>query len=125
MVTISLLSPGGCSKRAVPSVSVEELHGLIEEGRDIFLLDVRRQEEYAAGRLSSIDLRIPHDSLEGNLDLLPQDKLTCIYCICRGGVRSGTAVEYLRSVGYDSAFNVAGGMLAWQELGYETVADSL
>lgn len=112
------------AEAAVPAISVMELKQLIDAGQDIFLLDVRRDSEFVAERLSSADLRITHDSLEFNLARLPQDKATGIYCFCRGGVRSARATRYLLSVGYLNVYNVAGGMLAWKENGFETVSGS-
>lgn len=91
----------------------------------MFVIDVRTEPEYRAVRLAFVDVRITHDSIETNLQALPSDKTTLIYSFCRGGVRSDVSTRYLRSIGYVNAYNVTGGMLAWQEKGYPTVSDSL
>lgn len=36
------------------------------------------------------------------------DKTKPVYCYCRSGARSGAAVEYLKSQGFSSAFNIGG-----------------
>jgi rhodanese-related sulfurtransferase len=33
---------------------------------------------------------------------------------CRSGARSGKACELLNEIGIDNAFNLTGGMLAWE-----------
>lgn len=111
---------------AVPSITTLELKQLVDDGVDFFLLDVRREDEFKAVRLAFADTRITHDSLEAHLELLPQDKdSSIIYCFCRGGVRSAVATRYLLSIGYKNVYNVAGGMLAWQKNGFETVGEGL
>ncbi|UCE25015.1 MAG: rhodanese-like domain-containing protein [Candidatus Zixiibacteriota bacterium] len=111
-----------CSKNAVPSVTVQQLEQLAKSGEDMFLLDVRTEPEYIANRLSFTDLRVSHDSLGNHLDQLPQDKDTRIYCFCRSGRRSTHSTRYLMSLGYNSVYNVTGGILAWQKKGFETVS---
>jgi predicted sulfurtransferase len=34
--------------------------------------------------------------------------------MCRSGARSGKACELLNEIGIDNAFNLSGGMLAWE-----------
>ncbi|UCG62206.1 MAG: rhodanese-like domain-containing protein [Candidatus Zixiibacteriota bacterium] len=122
---------GSCSRESgkgdqtvipAPAISTTELRQLVDSGEDIFLLDVRRDSEYIAERLSFTDLRITHDSLKAHLESLPPDKTTPIYCFCRGGVRSDHAARYLISIGYKNVLNVSRGMLAWKENGFETVS---
>jgi rhodanese-related sulfurtransferase len=106
-------------------VSVNELHKLAAAGEDIFLLDVRTVPELEAGRLVFTSLQIPYDRVEHKLNLLPVDKATKIYCFCRTGRRSGITTEYLRSIGYENAFNVEGGIVSWQESGYKIISGKL
>ncbi|MDH4158069.1 MAG: rhodanese-like domain-containing protein [candidate division Zixibacteria bacterium] len=111
---------GGAAQ--APSITVAELHAKVASGADFFLLDVRTGPEFLDERLAFTDLRIPFDSVAGKLDLLPEDKNTVIYSFCRGGRRSAISTNYLRSVGYSHAFNVAGGIMAWKEAGYKTIS---
>lgn len=105
-----------------PTITVEELKNIIESGKDIFLLDVRTEPEFMHSHLSFVDIRIPYDSLDLNLALLPDDKTTIIYCICRSGRRSQIAADYLKSNGYSNVINITGGILAWKDAGFETVS---
>ena len=104
-----------------PTITVEELRRLADFADDFFLLDVRTEPEYIAGRLAFSDLLIPYDSLSAHLDKLPQDKTTTILCFCRTGRRSGISTRYLKSIGYENVYNVTGGIVAWQKMGQEIV----
>ena len=105
-----------------PEISVDSLHALNKAGHEFFLLDVRTDPEIAEARLSFIDGQVPYDVLADNLDRLPQDLDTEIYCFCRSSRRSGIATDYLRKVGYTNVYNVAGGIIAWQAAGYEIIS---
>lgn len=107
-----------------PSITVVELKQLVDSAEDVFLFDVRTEPEYVANRLAFTDLRISHESVAANRHLLPEDKATPIYCFCRTGRRSGEITLYLKSIGYRNVFNVAGGIVHWQECGFETVTDA-
>jgi len=39
-----------------------------------------------------------------------------IVCICHHGVRSAQVVAFLDRLGFDSAYNLAGGIDAWSQL---------
>ena len=108
----------------VPSVSVEQLHEYSSSGEDFFLLDVRKSDEYDAGHVSFVDMLIPGDSLEQFLHLLPLDRSTYIFCICRRGHRSKFTTRQILMKGYHNVFNVTGGMEAWQRAGYVVTIES-
>lgn len=38
---------------------------------------------------------------------------------CRSGNRSGQVTEYLHKQGYENVHNVEGGILAWEQAGYD------
>ena len=62
---------------------------------------------------------IPLGEVTERTEEIPDDQP--VYVICRSGARSARAVEWLIGQGYDAA-NVAGGTLAWVELGSPTLA---
>lgn len=104
-------------------VTVVELKAALDNGEDIFLLDVRTEPEYRQARAADADALIPYDEIHDHLELLPQDKEAFIYCICRSGRRSGIVTEQLRAAGYRNAYNVTGGIVTWAGAGFELKSD--
>ena len=93
----------------VPTVDVGTANG---RGGAIVLLDVREDDEWAAGHAPGA-VHVP-------LGTLQQDSVAAdatVYCICRSGGRSGKAAEALRGAGIQ-AHNVVGGMQAWALAGH-------
>ena len=82
------------------------------------LLDVREPFEYHAGHVPDAT-NIPLGHLSTEHAGLPRNRE--ILVICATGNRSTTATAALRHLGYD-AFNVAGGMAAWQHRGLPVAA---
>lgn len=87
-------------------VSAEEVLDKIESGEDIFLVDVREEEEHAdfniGGKL------IPLTELMDHLDEIPKDREVIIYC--KLGVRSQIAIQRLEQKGFDNLVNLTGGV---------------
>lgn len=101
----------------VNTVSCAEVAQVLQSGG--FLLDVREETEWRAGRTAEAML-IPLAELPDRLDQLPKGQV--ILCICRSGGRSLRAATYLTEVGFD-VLNVEGGMLDWQKSGLPLVGD--
>jgi rhodanese-related sulfurtransferase len=87
------------------------------------LIDVRQPEEYT-GELGHIEgaklLPLGELPLRGHDEISPQHP---VVFICRSGGRSTQAGIWALDNGYEHVFNLAGGMIAWNECGLET-ADS-
>jgi phage shock protein E len=86
-------------------------------GEMIFVLDVRRPDEFAAGHVEGA-VNIPVHELAKHVDELPDDPDTLIVVYCRSGVRSMFATSALLVLGYSTVYNMPGGFLAWQDAGY-------
>ncbi len=98
-----------------PSVDVHTTQALLDNP-DVFMVDVREPDEYAAGHIPGITL-IPVGEIADRLGELPTDKE--IILTCRTGNRSGQAAEFLRGLGFTNVHNMEGGIVAWREAGYE------
>lgn len=103
--------------KRVPTVEVAEAQTLLSDGA--LLLDVRRDDEWRAGRAPNA-VHIPLDQLQDRVGEVPADRR--VVAVCRSGSRSAQATRYLRQLGHD-AINLDGGMQAWQRAGAEVVDD--
>lgn len=91
-------------------ISVKELKKLMDAGADFQLIDVREPNEVAQANIGG--LHIPMGNMADNVDKVESGKQVVVYC--RSGRRSGTVVEFLERKGFDNAYNLAGGILAWK-----------
>ncbi|MFC2086004.1 rhodanese-like domain-containing protein [Bacteroidota bacterium] len=94
-------------------ITVKELNRRLQSGEDLFLLDVR--EPYERDIINIGGLLIPMRTLPDRLDEIEARKETDIIVYCRSGARSGRVVQWLRSIGYNSALNLTGGVMAWRD----------
>jgi rhodanese-related sulfurtransferase len=99
----------------VPEITADELASALVGGA--VLVDVRQPDEYVEGHVADARL-IPLGDLSVRARELP--KAEPVYLICRSGVRSHRAAEFLQLSGVQ-AVNVAGGMLAWADGGHPVV----
>jgi phage shock protein E len=73
------------------------------------------------GEIEGTDLFIPFDQIEQYLDQLPADPSARIVLYCRTGRMSAIAAETLVARGYSDVWNLAGGMVGWEQAGYSLV----
>lgn len=102
---------------SLPTVGVDSL------SVDDFLLDVREDDEWAAGHVEGA-LHIPMSEFVARFGELTErapegDK---VYVLCRVGGRSAQVAQYLIQQGID-AVNVDGGMQVWEAAGRPVVDD--
>ncbi|MCR4337054.1 MAG: molybdopterin-synthase adenylyltransferase MoeB [Candidatus Omnitrophica bacterium] len=96
----------------IQEITVRELKKLRDQKPNLYLLDVREQDEWDIARIKGAHLK-PLSTLERNFADIPKN--TPIYCFCRMGGRSAKAIEFLKSQGYSSLVNIKGGIQAWSE----------
>jgi adenylyltransferase/sulfurtransferase len=97
------------AKQSEWDISVEELVRLRAEGAGLRLIDVREPREVEICSLGG-EL-IPLGTLASRIGELPRDAHLVVYC--RSGSRSAQAVAVLRMAGFENAWNLQGGILAW------------
>ncbi len=107
-------------KAQFSDITVKQAKEMIDRG-EVFILDVRRQEEYDEGHIKGSSLiplqDIPEKELNESLALLPRDKKILVYC--RTGRRSTLASEILVNNGFKEIYNMNGGIADWTNAGYE------
>jgi sulfur-carrier protein adenylyltransferase/sulfurtransferase len=94
-------------------VSPKAASGALQNGGAV-LIDVRQQSEYDEVHIPGAIL-IPLATLPSRLGEIPADRE--IYVHCHMGGRSARAVDYLRASGRPNAYNVSGGIEAWEVAG--------
>lgn len=92
-------------------VAMEEAVELMEREEDYVILDVRTEQEYAAGHIPGAVV-IPNESIgtEEIAQLEDKDQLILVYC--RSGNRSKQAAEKLAQLGYTNIVEF-GGINSW------------
>lgn len=81
--------------------------------KNALVLDVREPSEYNNGHLLNAKL-LPLGKLNERVSELEKYKDQPILVVCRSGNRSGSACAMLAKHGYTQAYNLAGGVTAWQ-----------
>ncbi|NJP30482.1 rhodanese-like domain-containing protein [Micromonospora thermarum] len=98
----------------VPTVTVPEI------ADDTYLLDVREDDEWAAGHAPGAH-HLPMMELPSRLAEVPTDRDVAV--ICRSGGRSAQVVAYLMRNGWEQVRNVEGGMGDWAAAGRPVVGE--
>jgi rhodanese-related sulfurtransferase len=103
----------GKSIRGIKEVDCVAALQLINH-KDALVLDVREESEYKAGHILNAKL-ISLGSLNGRIGELEKYKDRPVVVVCRSGNRSGAACAALGKHGFTQAYNLAGGVMAWQK----------
>ncbi len=111
--TMILWSMFGNRFRGVKEVDTNGALQLINH-KNAFVLDVREPSEYESGHLLNAKL-IPLGKLKARIAELDKQKDKPVVVVCRSGNRSGTACAILSKQGFTQAYNLMGGMMAWQK----------
>ena len=80
--------------------------------QDAVVLDVRLENEFNNGHIKGARL-IPVGMLESRLKELESIKNTDIIVSCQSGNRSLRAAQILKKHGFETVYNLSGGMSAW------------
>lgn len=100
----------------IPSIDVAETERrLREDPSGPLLIDVRERGEFAAVRAPGAVL-VPMSTFTQQVGALPTDRPWFI--VCRSGNRSDVVTAFLRRSGAVDAYNVVGGMIAWERAGF-------
>ena len=91
-----------------------------EVGEGAYLLDVREDDEWAAGHAPGAH-HVPMMDIPVRMAEVPQDGDVVV--VCRMGARSAQVVAYLRGNGWDNVVNLDGGMEDWAASGRPLVSE--
>lgn len=126
LLTIIILA--GCQSKSVAGETVTVSGGSYQNIIPVELNTMLKNKDFVfinvhtpfAGDIANTDMSIPYDqiSIPENLSQLPDDKNAKTVLYCRSGRMSEIAAEELVSLGYTNIWNLAGGMVKWEQAGY-------
>jgi rhodanese-related sulfurtransferase len=86
---------------------------------DALVLDVREDKEFAAGHIPKAK-HIPLGQLSKRINELDKFKTKPVLVTCRSGQRSARACGMLKKAGFETVYNQAGGIIAWERANLPT-----
>jgi molybdopterin/thiamine biosynthesis adenylyltransferase/rhodanese-related sulfurtransferase len=88
-------------------------------GNGAVLVDVRENEEFAAGHIPGA-VHVPRSYLESRIEGAAPDHAAHVILYCQSGNRSAWAAHTLRELlGYENVEHMTGGITLWKDRGYE------
>ena len=110
------------AKTRVKEMNIHEVKQWLDAGRNFLLIDVREDNEWAAGRLPKA-IHLGKGIIERDIEQTVPDKSTTLVLYCGGGFRSALAAENLQKMGYANVISMDGGWRGWRESGYPVTKD--
>ena len=86
----------------------EAFQTLIDENKDIVLVDVRPAKQVKEEGMIAGAINVPFDEVENHLDKLPKDKTIALYC--NTGTKSVEVAKQLEGLGYENVVNAIEGV---------------
>lgn len=97
--------------------AITPLEATLKINRDeAVVIDVREQGEYAQGHIQSAR-HIPLGEFDRRLPELEKLKGSPVILCCASGSRSRSASAKLKKAGFQSVFNLKGGLMEWEKAG--------
>ncbi|MGD9765370.1 MAG: rhodanese-like domain-containing protein [Candidatus Binatia bacterium] len=110
--------------RQIAFMSMEEVRGAVAASTaDLIVLDVRERDAYEAGHIPGAR-HAARGQLELRVDSLLPDPTARVLTCCEFGKISTLAAATLRTLGFNRAVALDGGMKAWRDAGYPITSGS-
>ena len=107
-----LLQRAEVARRQIREVDAATLKDLLASGAT--LIDVRDEEEYAAGHIPG-SLRVSGSVLPLQAAGIIPDRGQAVAVVCAGGNRSAIVALELQALGYGSVVSLRGGLRHWPD----------
>ena len=128
IILLAAIGLTACQSKPVTGESVTVAGGLYKNVSPNELNTMLKNKDFVfvnvhipfAGDIANTDLSIPYDQISAseNLSQFPADKNAKIVLYCRSGRMSAIAAEELVSLGYTNIWELKGGMVDWEQAGY-------
>src|SRR6201987_2038530 len=93
-------------------MAAAQLNEMIRQGEKVVLVEGGEPFEFEIARIPNSQL-IPLGTIPDRLTEIPRIETTVV--MCKSGVRSARAIEFLRGEGFENLLNLEGGLDAWRE----------
>jgi len=107
------------AKKEVGEISPQALKKMLDDEKDVIILDIRESEQRAEGEIYADETyAITRGNLEFEILNKVKNKNVIIVTYCRGGSRGALAAQTLKKMGYKNVTNLKGGLKGWAKAGY-------
>ena len=107
------------AKSRIREMDIDEYRRMREEGEKHVLIDIREDNEWAAGHAAGA-VHIGKGVIERDIEQKQADPSATLVLYCGGGFRSALAADALGRMGYRNVISLDGGWKAWQAAGLPT-----
>ena len=104
------------AKSRVKEIDIEGYKKLAGSGDKFKLIDVREDNEYAAGHAAGA-VHLSKGIIERDIENTIPEKDAKLVLYCGGGFRSALAADALKKMGYRDVISLDGGWRAWTGAG--------
>ena len=104
------------ARNRIREVTVDETKERMKANPAVRLIDVREDNEWAAGRAAG-STHLAKGIIERDIEAEVPHKGAELILYCGGGYRSALAADVLQQMGYTNVFSMAGGWKAWKDSG--------
>ena len=108
---------------SIKSITPMDVFHLNQESEGLAIVDVREADEFVMAS-SPLAENYPLSTFEVGDFAKKHDKKSQIFMLCKSDKRSMKIAQLLESAGYESVFNIEGGMMAWEASGLPDVRKS-
>lgn len=104
------------AKSRIKEIDIAGYKGLVAAGEPFTLIDVREDNEWAAGHAKGA-VHLSKGIIERDVEATFPEHDSKLVLYCGGGYRSALAADALQKMGYRSVISLDGGWRAWNEAG--------
>src|SRR5690242_13014719 len=104
-------------RKAIRTVSLDDIKRRLETKQPMVLVDVREKDEFRAGYIPGA-ISVPRGFLEIQIEQKVPDKNAPIVLYCAGGTRSALAAKTLLELGYTRVESANPGFVRWKDLNF-------
>jgi rhodanese-related sulfurtransferase len=107
------------AKSRIQEIKVDQLKSAQASGEKLTLIDVREDNEWAAGHAAGA-IHLGRGIIERDIESKVPQKDAKIVLYCGSGARSALAADSIMKLGYTNVSSLAGGMGAYKAAGLPT-----